>query len=56
MFLVLFSGFIKASLVYAALVYAVCKIWDNDRPSIRFDVSLQNFKKSLDIFWLQIER
>ena len=25
-------------------------------PSIRFDISLQNFKKPLDIFSLQIER
>ena len=25
-------------------------------PSIRFDVSLQNFKKPLDIFSLEIER
>ena len=25
-------------------------------PSIRFEMSLQNFKKPLDIFWPQIER
>ena len=35
----------------------VCKIWDNRIwPSIRFDVSLQNFKKPLDIFSPKIER
>ena len=35
----------------------VCKIWDNDPwPSIRFDISLQNFKKPLDSFSPQIER
>ena len=34
------------------------KIWDNDLTySMRFDLSLQNFKKALvDIFSLQIER
>ena len=26
----------------------VCKIWDNDPPSIRFDIRLQNFKKPLE--------
>ena len=35
----------------------VCKIWVNRIwPSIRFDVSLQNFKKPLDIFSPKIER
>ena len=35
----------------------VSKIWDRDvTSSIRFDVSLQNLKKPLDIFWPQIER
>ena len=33
----------------------VCKIWDSDL-SIRFDISLQNFKKPLGIFSPQIER
>ena len=35
----------------------VCKIWDNlIWPRIRLDISLQNFKKALDIFSPQIER
>ena len=35
----------------------VCKIWDNlIWPRIRFDISLVNFKKPLDIFSPQIER
>ena len=35
----------------------VCKIWDNlIWPRIRFDISLQNFKKPLDSFSPQIER
>ena len=35
----------------------VCKIWVNRIwPSIRFDVSLQNFKNPLDIFSPKIER
>ena len=33
-----------------------CKIWDMIWPSIRFEISLQNFKKPLDSFSLQIER
>ena len=33
----------------------ICKVWDNDL-SIRFDVTLQNFRKPLDIFSPQIER
>ena len=35
-----------------------CKIWVNSIiwPSITFDISLQNFKKPLDIFSPQIER
>ena len=35
----------------------VCKIWDNlIWPRIRFDISLHNSKKCLDIFSPQIER
>ena len=31
-------------------------VYDNDLTynSIRFDISLQNFKKPLDMFWLQL--
>ena len=34
----------------------VCKIRDMIWPSIRFDISLQNFKKALEIFSPQMER
>ena len=43
--------------VYAAILFThVCKIWDNDLTEYQVYISLQIFKKSLDIFSPQIER
>ena len=47
----------KSSLAYAAILFThVCKIWDNDLTEYQVYISLQIFKKSLDIFSPQIER
>ena len=47
----------KSGVVYAAIQFMhVCKVWDMIWPSYRFDISLiQNFKKALEVFSLQIE-
>ena len=47
----------KSSVVYAAILFThVCKIWDNDLTEYQVYISLQIFKKPLDIFSPQIER
>ena len=46
----------KSSVVYAAILFThVCKIWDNDLTEYQVYISLQIFKKPLDIFSPQIE-
>ena len=47
----------KSRVVYAAILFThVCKIWDNDLTEYQVYISLQIFKKPLDIFSPQIER
>ena len=46
----------KSSVVYAASLCTFVRFKTMNLPSIRFDMSLQNFKKPLDIFSPQIER
>ena len=48
----------KSRVVYAA-IYGLCTFVRSETmiwPIIRFDISLQNFKKPLDTFSPQIER
>ena len=46
-----------SSVVYAAILFThVCRIWDNDLTEYQVSISLQIFKKRLDIFSPQIER
>ena len=49
------SNFMKSSVVYAASLCTFIRIETTIWPSIRFDISLQNFEKPLDIFSPQIE-
>ena len=44
------SNFMKSSTVYAAILCTFVRFETMIWPSIRFDISLQNFKKPLDIF------
>ena len=44
------SNFMKSSTVYAASLCKFVRFEIMILPSIRFDISLQNFKKPLDIF------
>ena len=47
----------KSSVVYAAILFThVCKIWDSDLTEYQVYISLQIFKKPLDIFSPQMER
>ena len=48
----------NSSVVYAAILFThVCKIWDNDLTEYQvFFISLQIFKKPLEIFSPQIEK
>ena len=50
------SNFMKWSVVYAASLCSFVRFETMIWPSIRFDISLQNFNKPLDIFSPQIER
>ena len=50
------EGFMKSSVVHVAILCRFLRFETVTWPSIRFDVSLQNLKKPLDIFWPQIER
>ena len=52
---VFFSG-IKSSVVYAVSLRMFVRFETMIWPRIRFHISLQNFKKPLDIFWPKIER
>ena len=47
----------KSRVVYAAILFThICKIWDKDLTEYQVYISLQIFKKPLDIFSPQIER
>ena len=50
MFPLFLSNFIKSRTVYASSLYTFVRVKTVILPSIRFDISLQNFKKPLDIF------
>ena len=50
------EGFMKSSVVHVAILCRFLRFETVTWPCIRFDVSLQNLKKPLYIFWPQIER
>ena len=50
MFVFVLSNFMKSRTVYAANLCTFVGFESMVWPSIRFDISLQNFKKSSDIF------
>ena len=54
--LIFFSRFMKSRVVYAASLCTFVKLVTMIWPSIRFDITLQNFKKPSDVFSLQTER
>ena len=50
------SNFMKSSTVYSSSLYTFVRVETVIWPSIRFDISLQNFKKPLDIYILTANR